>query len=240
MNGIVFATRSLSPASPQVAIRGLNMLFRLLLCITAFSSLFGESAADRLPLLRQGDLVVYGLPRSVFVIAVKKNASDSTSFHVVTATKDLLEREEFSDWIEWFDSGFPSASTNELITLYNGVRSASAHVDWFCTMLTLQLSPIPDQFRKRIGPKPMAGERDFRPIWQPKIVANGKRFDSPSIAFEAQWPTDGSPLSERHLILYFPISDKTVHALPYRIESPSSSYYAEVIDSRTSLLKQEE
>ena len=160
--------------------------------------------------------------------------SNTIFFRVVTATKDILDREGYPTWITWFDAHAPDASTDETISVCGGtiVHSDSSH-DWFHTLLSLDLSPIPNYLRKRAGPKPMAGEHDLRPIWHPKIVVNGAYLETPSVALETKWPQDATPLSNRPLTLYFPTSEKSVRALPYWIESPTSSYRAEVIDSRS-------
>jgi hypothetical protein len=211
------------------------MLFRLIFCTLLLSSLFGETMFERLSELCQDDLVVYSLPRSICIVAVEKREGDTLFFRTVTATKDVSQREGYQTWIEWFDEGASEASTDERFSVQNQTITkldGSDQHNWFLTLLSLELSPVPNHLRKKAGPKPMAGEHDLRPIWQPKVVVNGFRFNTPSVALETKWPTDSTALSERPLTLYFPTSKERVHAFPYYIESPTSSYRVEVIDSR--------
>jgi len=213
------------------------MLFRLIFCILLFSPLFGETVLERVSELHEGNLVVYSLPRSVCIVTVEKKEGDMLFFRTVSATKDVFQREGYQTWIEWFDDGAPEASTDERFSIQS--LESITNEDWFRTLLSLELSPVSNTLRKKAGPKPMAGEHDLRPIWQPKVVVNGKRITTPSVALETLWPADSSVLSERPLILYFPTSKESVHALPYWIESPTSSYRAEVIDSRVASTNRE-
>ena len=206
------------------------MRSRLIFCILFLSSLFGETVLERLSEIHEGDLVVYNLPRSICIITVEKKEGDTFLFRTVTATKDVFQREGYQTWIKWFDDGAPEASTDERFSVQN-VENIN-HQDWFRTLLSLELSPVPSNLRKKAGPKPMAGEHDLRPIWQPKVVVNSSRLTTPSVALETVWPADSTALSERPLTLYFPTSKESVRALPYYIESPTSSYRVEVIDSR--------
>jgi hypothetical protein len=185
---------------------------------------------------RTGDTVVVDFRNSVSLVVVTAMSQGDVDFRVVTATIDTLEREGFHSWLQWLEQGCPGASGDEAIHIHDGSVNHSdtnntTHTRWLQTLLTLQLTPIPDSERKKAGPAPLPDEIDLRPVWQPPIIVQGRTINSRCNAFRTQWPNDGSELSTRPLILYFPTSDTAVRAFPYWIESPTSSYHLRVIDS---------
>jgi hypothetical protein len=200
--------------------------------------LYADPLYQRLSLFHQGDTVVVDFQQSIWVISVEKEDENDLVFSLVTATKDVLLREHMDQWLTWYEQGYPSASSHELITIrkhpfqvLDGQREKSK-IAWISALFQLNLSPISEADRKKAGPPPRPGETDFRHAWQPKLIVRGTRVDAPSKAFTAVWPEDGSQLSMKKLVLYFPVSPKTVQAFPYWIESEGGSYHAAVIDSK--------
>ena len=180
--------------------------------------------------------IVYDFQQSIPLISVEEANNEKIVLHVVTGTKDLLDRENLSSWLTWYTQGCPGASSTESITItLQPCITISAEdpqkVSWLLTLLNLPLVPVSTSDRKKAGPQPSVDEPDFRKPWQPPIVVNGTRIPTPSSAFSTTWPPDDTQLANRTLILYFPTSDKAVPAFPYWIESPSSSYHVKVIDS---------
>jgi len=193
-------------------------------------SLHAESILNRLDSLQIGDRLVLELPQSICVIGVTKTSP--IHLRVASATKDVLVRQEKESWITWFEEGADDAiRVDSMIIEGKNISSSIEQTSWLRTLLNLELTPLPKVYRKRAGPRPHTGEHDLRPIWQPKIIVDRQSISSTSDAFTAIWPDDSSPLANRPLILYFPLSDKAVQALPYWIESPTSSYHVTVIDS---------
>ncbi len=198
-----------------------------------------ETISDRLSLLQEGDEIVFDFHQSITVIGVVNTSDHAIQLRVATATKDVLSREEFRTWVEWYGQGAPGALSNELLTIHTDHTSVvyseePQRVQWLLTLLKLELTKVPEGQRRRAGPAPLSGEIDLRPLFQPKIVVDEKVVESRSTAFSIEWPTDGTELSARHLILYFPQSLSAVQAFPYWIESPSSSYHVSVVDSSRS------
>ena len=199
-------------------------------------TIHAEIAHDRLFLLHVGDEVAFDFQQSVSVLAVTKKTDHVVTLRIATATKDVLSRENITSWLHWFHQGCPGATSDETISLrtdqVTGVQAEdAAHVAWLLTLLQLDIKKIPEEMRKKAGPPPLSGELDLRTVWQPQIFVQGHKIECESTAFSAQWPNDGSDLSSRVLILYFPRSQKAVQALPYWIESPSSSFHVQIIDS---------
>jgi hypothetical protein len=204
-----------------------------LLCM---GSVYGQVFGDRLHLLKKGDELIYDFQQSITLVRVLDTADATITLRVATATKDVAEREGFSSWLMWADSGCPGAATDETLQLHiDGqpavVSSDTQRAGWLITLLRLTSTPVPEKARRRAGPAPMPEEIDLRSPWHPRIVVDGQNVGGPCDAYSFQWPTDDSPLSGRMIIAYFPRSSKAVPALPYWIESPSSSVHVSVIDS---------
>jgi hypothetical protein len=198
--------------------------------------LHGEPMHNKLSQLQAGDEIVFDFHQSITVIGIVDTSEHTVLLRIATATKDILSRENFSTWLQWFQKGAPGALTDETLSIrmdLPAVQHASRNqrVQWLLTLLRLELTKIPDSGRRRVGPAPNNGEIDLRPLFQPRIVIHEKASESKSDAFSTQWPADESELSSRLLILYFPQSPYAVQAFPYWIESPSSSYHVSVIDS---------
>lgn len=206
--------------------------------LALFNPLNGMTAASRLALLRTGDEVVFDFHQSITVVGVADAGQNSVTLRIVTATKDVLSREDHSSWLRWYQEGAPGALSNETLVLATDHLEVIDSRDrqksaWLLTLLGLELTKIPDTQRRRAGPAPASGEIDLRPPFTPKIIVDSQPVEAKSMAFSATWPDDGSDLASMPLILYFPQSHKAVQAFPYWIESPQSSYHVAVIDSHS-------
>jgi hypothetical protein len=190
--------------------------------------------------LQEGSRILYELPQSIVSIHVSKKTSTELVLDVASATKDILSRENLSSWLEWSELDTPAASIKEriIIELPEGriiQKPKNPSYFWLTTLFSLDGTNIPSYERKKAGPTPMPGERDNRPVWQPRIIVGGKRIETNSSAYRIVWPDDSSFLAKREIILYFPLSPEAVKAFPYWIESPSSSYKIFVVDSKKPL-----
>lgn len=88
------------------------------------------------------------------------------------------------------------------------------------TLLHLKLEPIPDANRRKAGMKPKASPVDNRPLWQPKMVVEGRVIDDVAFnAYETEWPKDGSPISGKAIEIYIPKEHGTYPAyFPYWLQ----------------------
>jgi hypothetical protein len=218
--------------------RFFNLLVPILFfaCFLTFTPLPGETLLEKTSDLAKGDEIVFDFHQSIAVVHVLSSSSENIQLRVATATKDVLTRENLPSWHVWLQKGAPDASSDETLFIHAKKTSIleseeTKRAKWLITLLTLELTPIPDSERRRTGPPPMPGEIDLRPTFNPKIIVQGRKIESKSNAFSARWPADTSELSSRLLIMYFPTSSTAVMEFPYWIESPSSSYHVGVIDS---------
>src|SRR5262249_38677008 len=91
-------------------------------------------------------------------------------------------------------------------------------------LLTLDLHAVPEQERKRIGPPPVQGDEDRRGLWNPPLVAEGKKIAKPSFdVYKTRWPDDSTRLSLCFIELYFR-NDEPSFPFPYWIEVQSPHY----------------
>ena len=217
------------------------MTLRLFSTFALFAILFvgavqAQTVQDRLPGLRTGDGVVFDFRQSVTVVSVTAVQDQKIHLRIATATKDLLDREGLDSWLSWLHKGCKGAASDETICLRTdtvGVIRAEdqSKIAWLLTLMGLDLKKVPESMRRKAGPAPLAGELDLRHPWHPPIVVQGARLPCSTDAYTTCWPDDGSDLSCRLLVLYFPASQGAVQGFPYWIESPSSSYHVQVIDS---------
>jgi len=207
------------------------IFFFLFLC----SSLSADPLHHRFAALKEKEVIVLDCHRSIWIICATKISPTQIHFQLLSATKDMLDRTAYEDWISWYEDGAPSSqSKEELIAPNNSYTDLEIlpKARWLTTLWNLTLTPLSLFTRKRAGPKPHKGEHDFRPIWHPPIIVQGKRVETKSDAFFVQWPKDSSDLSGHKLILYFPESELPSQAFPYWIESEHGAYHIRVIDSK--------
>lgn len=137
------------------------------------------------------------------------------------------------DWKQWRQRGAPGnhlwlettidLQTGEILSTYSHTHqslvSSEKRENFFSTLLTLKAQKIPQERRRKLGPAPKIDSKDTRPLWQPKLVFEGKELQSASFeAFEAQWPKDRSELSGKRLFFYLPQRTSAPAFLPHFIE----------------------
>ena len=71
--------------------------------------------------------------------------------------------------------------------------------NFLSVLLNLQLTKIPRDHMKKVGPATMRGP-DMRRPWQPKIFVNGQQIQGVAFAaWKTQWPQDGSELRQNDI-----------------------------------------
>lgn len=176
-----------------------------------------------------GDSIILQQASTIYALTLSENP---TSFFIAKAPNTLLNRTQYSSWLDWLNHGADGA----LETVTTNVADLQTQFPELFVVLTLSWEKIPSDQRKKRGPPPLEGEMDFRPDWNPKIVVNGTIIkDCVSVAYDTHWPKDGSDASEKRLIAYFPINEKAISWFPYWIEFPGLKSALFVIDSKKDL-----
>jgi hypothetical protein len=192
---------------------------------------------ERVMKAKSGDYLVAESNQSITLLCIRSIAPKSLVLEEITApAKQLKERP--ASWADWIRNKAPGHSSwsmleidlesGEITECYSFSRNAwvqlSPGESLFATLLQVPLKPIPERERRRIGPPPEAGESDFRKIWQPPLVFEGKKREQAKFdAFLADWPQDGTELAGKTVTLYldrdvqFPlplwISVESTHAI---------------------------
>ena len=207
----------------------------LLFCITVVSSAYADTIFDKMSELKEKDFIVFDLYRSVAAIEVTNVSPTSIEFQVAIAAKDILEKTECSSYSEWRKKGYPVSEVHETIHIHKDQSIDPTpildEIKWLPTLLKLPINKVPKDARKKHGEALREGEIDIRPVWNPPIIVKGEKLKTTSDAFSTKWPDDGSFLSGKTLILYFPLDSHALRSFPHWIESPSSSVHFEVIES---------
>lgn len=87
----------------------------------------------------------------------------------------------------------------------NGWYSIPDADNFLSKLLNLSLTKIPEESRKRVGPRPSPGGPDFRTLWQPRMVVDGRPVNKVLFdAWRTRWPRDSSELSGRVIEIYLP------------------------------------
>lgn len=198
-----------------------DMLWFLLLALP-FVSL-----KEEVPKAQKGDYIVYGYKESLVLVRVKENTPPILTIEEISAPRSCIE----SNWQEWLKNNAPghtSWTVSRINIKEDKVESVYSVDDkeyvnsnpafqFLPTLFRLHLTPIEAIDRKLIGPPPAPGEPDFRKLWLPKIVYEGKEIHPQLLAYRVRWPKDDSELSDRLIDVYIPQNGALTY-FPYWIE----------------------
>ncbi len=197
-------------------------LFVFLLIL--FVQSFDLSAEDSLMLRNKLQLAQ---PSDYLVVSSNKTY---TLMHIYGKKDHILTIEEIAipeskryqtqrlNWIDWIQQNAPGHTswtmyeidlrTGQMLRYYSFSKNGWFEIpdadNFISKLLNLRLTKVPDQTRKKIGPRPLIGP-DLRSLWQPRLVINGQVIkDALFDAWRTNWPKDGSELSGKTIDLYLP------------------------------------
>ena len=201
----------------------------LLFFLLIFSSLAAEmSLQENLKKTRAGDYIVAAQGKNISLLRVAENNGQQLTLEEISAPVSRCQYE----WKSWAQNGALGhtswvlykleISSGRLLSAYSFTKGSYFQIpateNFLGTLMTLKLTPIPQSSRKKVGPEPMGGP-DFRRIWQPKMVFEGKEVPKqPFSAWKTRWPKDGSELSDRAIVIYLPESERYPCYFPYWLE----------------------
>jgi hypothetical protein len=175
---------------------------------------------------KEGDTVIVEYASTIYAIRLH---TKPISLTIAKAPEQLKERAGFSSWIDWMNHD--SEGALEIVSC--PIKDLKEQSSELFTFLSLSWKEQEKERRKKQGPTPLADEFDFRPIWNPKIIREGSSIKGmESGAFEAIWPNDGSDVSNRIIVAYFPYGNKAVTWFPYWIEFFGGKRAIFVLDSQ--------
>jgi hypothetical protein len=227
-----------------------SFLILMLVILGLFSSVQAEELFLRNNLQR-------AQPGDYLVISANKT---QTLMHIYDKQDQILTIEEIAvpegkrasniSWKEWVRQGAPGNTswvmfdidlrTGQMIRYYSFTKRNWFEIpnadNFLSKLLNLKFTKIPDNARKRIGPKIHSGP-ELRSLWQPRMIVEGKtitgiKFD----AWRTKWPRDGSDLSGKTIEVYLP-HDSYPAYFPYwlQINGAIGKAKIRIIDSGSQL-----
>ncbi len=176
-----------------------------------------------------------------FLREVQKN---SLLFEEISIPTHLIKKAS-TNWKKWLSSGAPGHTSwiqyeidpvnLHLLEAYSFSRKGWLYLDesdhFLSKLLSLPLTRIKHEERKRIGPAPTDDATDHRKVWNPPLVFEGTKIKAPCEAWKALWPQDSSLLSSCQITLYFP--PKEISSFPSWIEANNGhfNYSIKMVDS---------
>ncbi len=180
----------------------------------------------------EGDYLVAQQNRTCTLILVSQKQGDRAVLEEVTLP-ERMGRPKTIHWKNWLEKGAPrhaswtahviDLETGKIAGTYSFTQSswmkASPQDSLLSTLMTLNFREVPEEYRRRVGPPPMAG-KDTRPYWQPALIYEGSRRREVAFkAFEGNWPQDRSELDGKRVTIYMPASEAAYPAhFPYWVE----------------------
>lgn len=174
-----------------------------------------------------GDFIVYQYKNSLVLLRIREQKAPKLVVEEVSAPQTAVT----ANWQEWLTKQAPG-HTSWTISQINidsgrvesifsvddrGYLNANPAFQFLPTLLKLTPEPIEPHNRKYIGAEPLAGEKDMRHLWLPKIIFEGKQLNVPVNAYKVKWPDDESELSNKPIDVYY-VQSGALTYLPYWIE----------------------
>jgi hypothetical protein len=203
----------------------------LVFCHAAENELFLK---DNLKFAKPGDYLVTMQNKNYSLLLVRSVEAGQISVEEITVPAVRLPSKPGFSWKRWIQEGAPKNSSWLLYKIklpegtmqqaYSYTRNEWVVVpqtqNFLSTLLNLKMQRIPQEERKRVGLKHSNDRPDDRPLWEPKLVFEGKTV--PGVAFcawRARWPKDGSGLSGKVIEAYLPKEEGSYPAyFPYWME----------------------
>lgn len=216
----------------------------LLIACALFFSLASFQLADRILQGKEGDYVVTEQDKNFCLLLFKEIRKDSLLFEEICIPMHLVKKSS-TEWKKWLSDGAPGHTswvqyeidphTLQLIEAYSFSQKGWLYLDesnhFLSQLLSLPLTQIPLEDRKKIGPSPRGDEQDRRKVWNPPMFHEGIKSTPFSEAWKTVWPQDSSLLSSCQITLYFP--PISLSTFPSWIEASNGhfSYAIKIIDS---------
>lgn len=226
------------------------MISRLLLT-TFFISLVafchGNLLKNRLLSSKSGDFIVVEQNKITSILSVHSKEKNRLVLEEISIPSHMATR--ITDWKAWVDKAAPHHSswvmyeidtkTDEVLECFSFSKSGWLKLSdqdyWLACLFKIPLKQIPSQDRRKIGPAPMGGEKDYRKIWNPSVRFEGKDRSIPSTAYQGNWPDDGTELAKKRFTLYF--DEKKLSPFPcwIQVSNPHITFNVRIIDGGKNL-----
>lgn len=219
----------------------------LLLCYT--STIFANIFTEKLSLAEPGDYLVTEVGDVVTVLILRDTTYPTFLLEEISIPRSALTTAvpSWKSWAEELGPGHTSRSRTEvdvekgkIVSCYSYTKKSWLHPSsaesLFAQLAKIPLEPLPPKNRRKIGPPPQEGELDVRKLWNPPVTKEGSIVaQAATEAFLALWPSDGSPLANKEIVLYF--AKESPFPCWVQIEAPHGTLHIRVLDSGKRLLR---
>lgn len=204
-----------------------------------------KNLKERLKKAQKGDYIIAKANKMTVLLAIRFFNETTIILEEITAPDHQLKKQPDS-WPEWIQKRAPGHTswsmveidmkTGQVLECYSFSRGAwiqtSNKESLFASLLNLPLKKVEEKERRRVGPPPLEGEEDRRKIWEPNLIFEGKKINSPKFeVFEATWPQDETEISGKKVSMFF--DQNFFFPLPFwiQVDSSHASAIFRVIDS---------
>ena len=209
---------------------------------TALYSQFGMNLTHA----QENDYVVMQTNQTLTLLAIRCKTDSKIILEEITTPHQTLP----SSWASWIDANAPGhtswtlteidLNSIQVLQCYSFTKSAWIQITQgespLLTLLTLPLSKVPLSQQRKIGPPPQDGESDFRSVWKPPLVFEGKQIEHPTFdVYQATWPKDASPFSEKTICLYFDHHKRTPFPYFLQIDTAHATGVLRTLDAGNNL-----
>ncbi|HSX37867.1 MAG TPA: hypothetical protein VLE95_03455 [Chlamydiales bacterium] len=213
--------------------------------LAACLSFFGVSVQDRLSIASNGDYLVMEGGKMITLLSIRSINPTSFVLEEVSAPVENLQTRP-SSWHEWIKGKAPGhtswsmfeiqRSNGEILECYSFTRGAwiqlSTKESLIATLLSLSLTPVSHENRRKIGPPPSQGEMDNRKIWSPPALFEGKKQEGMQFdVYETVWPKDQTPFSGNTVLLYFDKEGRFPFPFWIQVEASHANLALRTIDT---------
>lgn len=190
------------------------------------------SLRENLSRARTGDFIVTSQNKVYTLLHIYGRQDDVLTIEEITVPASRLGQN--ASWRQWLKLGAPQhtcwvlynvqLSTGKILESYSVPQHVWLNVppegQFLPTLLNLNLYPVPENERQRVGRAPDPGYPDRRPIWQPKMMVDGQPISGVAFsAWQTRWPNDNSPLSGKWIEIFVPEeNDKYPSYFPYWLQ----------------------
>ncbi len=171
-----------------------------------FSPLFAfQSIQDAFAAAEKGQFAVYQRGKILSLLHVKE--IKETSFILEEITCPAFIAKGMFDWKNWVQKGAKGSTswavfeidrtTGEVIEAFSYTKnlflSTTAANGFLSTLFQAPLKALSQEERRKVGPPPLEGDIDRRPLWNPPMILDYEAKPSPSyFVASSVWPDDGS------------------------------------------------
>ncbi len=197
----------------------------------------------------KGDYIVAESGKLFTLIHIRAIDANKIVLEEISAPTKNKPTQSWAGWVRQKAPGHSSWSilemnlqTGQITDCYSFSKNAHIQISpkesLLATLLQLPLKPVSSQERRRVGPPPLQGESDFRKLWTPPLIFEGKAVIDPQFSvFQTTWPNDDSELGGRQITLYFDQKMRIPLPLWIDVETSHMTFRFHVIDSGKNLMQ---